>query len=106
MQRAQLAIAAAKSADGNRRPRPTGGEAPRAAAKKKLSYTEAREFAAMESRIHEAEQMLQTKRAALEDPAITSNRMSLQNACSQVDEAQKSVDALYARWAELGQKQG
>jgi hypothetical protein len=31
--------------------------------------------------------------------------MSLQNACTQLDEAQKSVDALYARWAELEQKQ-
>jgi ATP-binding cassette subfamily F protein uup len=105
-QRAQLAMAASKSADGNRRTRPAGGEAPRVIAKKKLSYTEAREFAAMESRIHEAEQMLQTKRAALEDPAIGSDRMSLQNACSQLDEAQKSVEALYARWAELEHKQG
>jgi len=105
-QRAQLATAAAKSADGNRRLRSTGDEAPRAAAKKKLSHTETREFAAIEGRIIEAEQILQSKRAALEDPAITSDRMSLQNACTQLDEAQKSVDTLYARWAELEQKQG
>jgi ATP-binding cassette subfamily F protein uup len=104
-QRGQLATAAAKSAEGNRRLRSTGDETLRAAAKKKLSYTEAREFAAIEDRIHEAEQMLHTKRAALEDPAVTSDRMSLQNACTQLDEAQKSVDALYARWAELEQKQ-
>jgi len=104
-QRGQLATAAVKSADGNRRLRLTGDEAPRAAAKKKLSYTEAREFAAIEGRIHEAEQMLHAKRAALEDPAVTSDRMSLQNACTQLDEAQKSVDALYERWAELEQKQ-
>src|SRR6266852_7645467 len=44
-QRAQLALAASKSADGNRRPRSAGDEASRAAAKKKLSYVEAREFA-------------------------------------------------------------
>jgi len=104
-QGAQSATAAAKSADGNQRLRSTGDGAPRAAAKKKLSYTEAREFAAIEGRIHEAEQMLHTKRAALEDPAVTSDRMNLQNACTQLDEAQKSVDALYARWAELEQKQ-
>lgn len=104
-QRAQSAAAGAKSAEGNRRLRLTGDEAPRAAAKKKLSYNEAREFAAIEGRIHEAEQMLHAKRAALEDPAITSDRMSLQNACTQLDEAQKSVDALYSRWAELEQKQ-
>jgi len=105
-QRAQLATAAAKSVEGNRRLRSTGDETPRAAAKKKLSYTEAREFAAIEDRIHEAERMLHAKRAALEDPAVTGDRMSLQNACTQLDEAQKSVDALYARWAELEQKQG
>jgi ATP-binding cassette subfamily F protein uup len=104
-QRTQLALAIAKSANGDRRPRPSADQAPRAAARKKLSYVEAREFAAMESRIHEAEQLLQAKRAALEDPAITGDRMSLQNACTQLDDAQKSVDTLYARWAELEQKQ-
>jgi ABC transport system ATP-binding/permease protein len=104
-QRAQLTMAAAKSRDGNRRTRAAGDEASRAVAKKKLSYVEAREFAAIEGRIHEAEQVLQAKRAALEDPAVTSDRMSLQSACTQLDEAQKSVDALYARWAELEQKQ-
>ncbi|HKV62532.1 MAG TPA: ABC-F family ATP-binding cassette domain-containing protein [Candidatus Acidoferrum sp.] len=104
-QRAQLAATASNSANGNRRPSSSAETTPRAAAKKKLSYAEAREFAAIEDRIHEAERDLQSKRAALEDPAITSDRMSLQNACTQLDEAQKSVDALYARWAELEQKQ-
>jgi ATP-binding cassette subfamily F protein uup len=103
-QRAQLAVAASKLTDGNRPPRPAVNEAPRAIAKKKLSYTEAREFATIEDRIHRAEQDLQAKRIALEDPAITSDRLSLQNACRQLDEAQKSVDTLYARWAELEQK--
>jgi ABC transport system ATP-binding/permease protein len=104
-QGAQLAIASAKSAEGNRRTRSAGEEAPRVPAKKKLSYTEAREFATIEGRIHEAEQILQAKRAALEDPTVTSDRRSLQDACTQLDEAQKSVDTLYARWAELEQKQ-
>jgi ATP-binding cassette subfamily F protein uup len=104
-QREQLA-AASKSADGNRRPRSGGDEVSRAsAAKKKLTYTEAREFATIEDRIHEAERVLQARRLALEDTAITRERMSLQNALSQLDEAQKSVDALYARWAELEKKQ-
>src|SRR2546427_2411516 len=104
-QREQLALAASKSADGNRCPRSAGDEAPRATAKKKLSYVESREFASIEDRIHEAERNLEARRAALEDPAITSDRISLQNACTQLDEAQKSVDTLYARWAELEQKQ-
>jgi len=105
-QRTQLSLATPKSVNGDRGPRPARDEVPHAVAKKKLSYTEAREFAAMESRINEAEQILHAKRAALEDPAITSDRISLQNACAKLDEAQKSVDTLYARWAELEQKQG
>jgi ATP-binding cassette subfamily F protein uup len=104
-QRAQLAAAASRLTDRDRRSSSGGDEVPRAAAKKKLSYTEAREFATIEDQIHEAEQILQAKRVALEDPAITSDRTSLQNACTQFDEAQKTVDTLYARWAELEQKQ-
>jgi ATP-binding cassette subfamily F protein uup len=103
-QRAQLAAAAAKATDGNRRPLRAGDPGSRAPAKKKLSYTEAREFSTIEERIHEAERALQASRLALEDTAITSERMSLQQALSRLDEAQKSVDALYARWAELEQK--
>src|SRR6266576_532032 len=105
-QRAQSAAVASKSADGNRRPRTGADEPARTGSKKKLSYREAREFSTMEERIHEAEQLLQAKRVTLEDTAITSDRMRLQNALSELDEAQKLVDALYARWAELEQKQG
>jgi len=105
-QRAQSAAVASKSADGNRRPRTGADEPARTGSKKKLSYREAREFSTMEERIHEAEQLLQAKRITLEDTAITSDRMRLQNALSELDEAQKLVDALYARWAELEQKQG
>ncbi len=106
-QRSQSAAAASKSAGGNRRTRASAEETSRTAtSRKKLSDNEAREFASIEDRIHEAEQLLQAKRAALEDPAVTSDRISLRNACSQLEEAQKSVDALYVRWAELEQKQG
>ncbi len=104
-QRQQVALAASKAEVGNRRTRSAEDENSRGNAKKKLSYIEAREFASIEGRIHEAEQILQARRAALEDPAITSDRISLHNACSQLDEAQKSVDTLYTRWAELEQKQ-
>ena len=37
--------------------------------KKKLSYLEAREYATIEQRVEEAEQLVQAKRAELEDPA-------------------------------------
>jgi len=79
---------------------------PPTAVKKKLSYLEAREFAALETRIVEAEQELRLLRATLEDPAIVSDAPRLQVTCAQVDETQKKVDKLYARWAELEQKQG
>jgi ATP-binding cassette subfamily F protein uup len=73
--------------------------------KRKLSYLEAREFAAMEKKIAEAEQELGVLRATLEDPANTSDAPRLQVACAQMEETQKKVDKLYARWAELEQKQ-
>jgi len=78
---------------------------PAAPAKRKLSYLEAREFAAMEMRIVEAEKELDVLRATLEDPAIMSDVPRLQVTCAQMEETQKRVDKLYARWAELEHKQ-
>lgn len=73
--------------------------------KRKLSYLEAREYAAIEQRIAEAEQVLETKRSHAEDPAIASDAPRLLKAHAELDEAQREVDALYARWAELEAKQ-
>jgi ABC transport system ATP-binding/permease protein len=75
-------------------------------AKKKLSYLEAREFATIEQRIAQAEVTLQQKRAAAENPAIASNAAQLLSAHAEMDEAQRAVDELYSRWAELEAKQG
>ena len=72
--------------------------------KKKLSYLESREYAAIEERVAEAEELLQSKRAALEDPAIVSNAAELVAAHSALEDAQREVEALYARWAELEAK--
>jgi ABC transport system ATP-binding/permease protein len=88
------------------RPSSSPDGAPPAAAKRKLSYLEAREFAAMEARIAEAEQELGGLRATLEDPAIMSDAARLHGICAQMEETQKKVDKLYARCAELEQKQG
>jgi ABC transport system ATP-binding/permease protein len=74
-------------------------------AKKKLSYIEGRELATIEERLSEAERHLEAKRAALEDPAITSDAGLLRETCAQLEEAQNTIDNLYARWAELEQKQ-
>lgn len=103
-QRAQQSITELKSGNGSRRPRAATSETTPSSAKKKLSYAEAREFAAMENRIAEAEAQLRASHAALEDPAITSDRLRLQAACYEVDQAQKIVDDLYGRWAALEEK--
>jgi ATP-binding cassette subfamily F protein uup len=71
---------------------------------KKLSYLEAREYATLEERAAEAERILQTKRAQLEDPAIASDGPRLISAHTELEAAQKTADELYARWAELEEK--
>jgi ATP-binding cassette subfamily F protein uup len=76
------------------------------AAKKKLSYKEARELASMEQRIAEAEQEVHDRQAALQDSAIMSDGPRLHSASLELDEARQIVDRLYARWAELEHKTG
>lgn len=77
----------------------------RSSAKKKLSYLEAREYQGIEQQIHQAEQALEEKRAALHDQEIVTDGRRLQEAYQALEEAQKFVDQLYARWAELEEKQ-
>jgi ATP-binding cassette subfamily F protein uup len=77
---------------------------PPVAGKKKLSYKEARELEGLEKRIADAEQELHARQAALQDSAIVSDGPRLHNASLQLDEARKTVDQLYARWAELEHK--
>jgi ATP-binding cassette subfamily F protein uup len=84
---------------------PAPAESSPVAAKKKLSYLEAREYSGIEERIAAAEQLLREKRRQLEDPAIASDGPRLLSTHAEMEEAQKSVDALYARWAELEAKQ-
>jgi ABC transport system ATP-binding/permease protein len=78
--------------------------APLITVKKKLSYKEARELESIEQRIAEAEQALHDLQAALQDSAIISDGPRLHSASLQLDEARKTVDKLYARWAELDHK--
>ncbi len=73
--------------------------------KKKLSYLEAREYSSIEDRVAAAEQVLDSKRVAAEDPTIASDATRLLQAHAELEEAQKEVDELYARWAELEKKQ-
>jgi ABC transport system ATP-binding/permease protein len=85
-------------------PRPAAPR-PEPPAKKKLSYLEAREYAGLEQRIAQAEESLRQKRANAEDPAIASDAERLLLAHSELQQAQKDVDALYERWEELEGKQ-
>ncbi len=84
----------------------TSAQAKPSAAKKKLSYIEMREFETMEQRIAEAETALRSKHDALHDPAIMSDGQRLHVASMEMEAAQKTIDELYARWAELEEKQG
>jgi ABC transport system ATP-binding/permease protein len=83
----------------------TSAEVKPAGAKKKLSYIEMREFETMEQRIAEAESALQAKHDALHDPAILSDGARLHAASLEMESAHRVIDQLYARWAELEEKQ-
>jgi ATP-binding cassette subfamily F protein uup len=80
--------------------------APLVTAKKKLSYKEARELEGIEQRIAKAEQELHARQAALQDSDIVSDGPRLHSASLQLEEARKTVEELYARWAELDHKKG
>jgi ATP-binding cassette subfamily F protein uup len=81
-------------------------DSPDSVTNKKLSYLEAREYAVIAQRIADAEQVLQSKRTDLENPAIASDSASLLAAHAEMEASQKNLDALYSRWAELEEKTG
>jgi ATP-binding cassette subfamily F protein uup len=67
---------------------------------------EAREFATIEHRVEVSDERLAKARAALEEPAISTDSDALQKALAELDAAQHENDELYARWAELTEKAG
>ena len=87
-----------------RKPAPKPEAAPPPSGKKKLSYLEGREFETIEQRIAEAESLLAARQAALEDPEVYTDGRRAAQAQAEMEEAQRAVDALYARWAELEAK--
>jgi ATP-binding cassette subfamily F protein uup len=87
-------------------PRIAAEIAPQVSAKRKLSFKEIKELEGIEQRIAEAEQALHERQAALQDTAIMSDGPRLHSASLALDEARKTVDQLYARWAELEHKKG
>ena len=99
------------------RPRPAAAEPryptsqlePKAASassqpKKKLSYLEAREYAAIEQQIAEAESRLTGAQAMMNDPAIQSDAAALLAAHAELESANDLLDKLLTRWTELEEK--
>ena len=64
-----------------------------------------REWEQMEGRILEAEQNLETIRAELQAPDVVSDGPRLQDCYRRMQGAERYVEQLYARWAELEAKQ-
>lgn len=74
--------------------------------KRKLSYLEAREYATLEERIEQAEQDLKIRKTMLDDPTIASDALQLVAVQEDIESAEKALDSLLHRWAELEEKQG
>ena len=75
-----------------------------AGSKKKMSYSEAREYAVIEDRVTAAEEAVARERAVVEDPAVATDAVRLQAGLVAMEQAQSVLDDLYARWAELEAK--
>ncbi|HEX4961343.1 MAG TPA: ABC-F family ATP-binding cassette domain-containing protein [Thermoanaerobaculia bacterium] len=72
---------------------------------KRLTYREKQEWEQMEGKILEAEESLTAAQEAVEDPAVASDPKALQDRCAVLETARQEVERLYARWAELEEKQ-
>lgn len=82
-------------------PKPSPREAHRTP---RLSAREKKELAQMEQQILAAEEALGACQRALDDPAIASDPAAVQERYDALAAARATVDALYARWAELEEK--
>jgi ATP-binding cassette subfamily F protein uup len=72
---------------------------------KRLTWNEQREWEAMEAKILEAEDDVQTLQARVADPKVMSDRDAMHEACAKLSDAQHRVESLYTRWGELEAKQ-
>ncbi|HRX83611.1 MAG TPA: ABC-F family ATP-binding cassette domain-containing protein [Phycisphaerae bacterium] len=75
-----------------------------AAPRKKLSASEQKELKDMEETILAAEQTVEERRLALDDPAIAADHVETQKRWAELEAARRDVEALYARWEELESK--
>ncbi len=70
---------------------------------RKLAYREQQEWEQMEAAILAAEQEVALREAAVEH-ASTAGHVALTDACRALEESQRTVERLYARWEELEAK--
>jgi ATP-binding cassette subfamily F protein uup len=103
-QRSQLAAGKSNRSVETQSPSGSADAAKESLTKKKLSYKEARELDTIEQRIADAERELQAKHDVLQDVAVMSDGARLRAVSLEMEAAQKKIDQLYARWAELEQK--
>jgi len=59
----------------------------------------------MEQKILAAEEVLAARQRALDDPAVASDPVAVQGCYEAWEAARIAVETLYARWAELEEKQ-
>jgi ATP-binding cassette subfamily F protein uup len=74
-------------------------------ASKRLTWNEQQEWSRMESEIATAEQAVATYENQLSDPSLQSDHRKLHALYADLAAARGRVDALYARWQELEEKQ-
>jgi ATP-binding cassette subfamily F protein uup len=84
--------------------RTSTSKAPRSGARR-LTYLEQREWDGMEAGVLDAEARVAEARRRAEDPAIATDAGMLQSRLSELADLQAEVNRLYARWAELDEKQ-
>ena len=88
-----------------RSPQPEVRAAPAAPKPRKLSYREQQEWEQMEAAILTAEETLAERHAEVER-ATGAGHIALADACRGLEDAQRVVERLYARWQELEAKRG
>jgi ATP-binding cassette subfamily F protein uup len=83
---------------------PAKGSNSNRSSKKKLSYIESRDLETIQERIEQAEVLVESRRALLDQTEVVTDPKRLAEANQQIEEAQEVVDTLYMRWSELESK--
>ena len=86
-------------------PAPRPAAPPNVAKPRRLSNFEQKELGQIESVIAKAEEVLEQRKAAVQD-AATAGHIALSEACRHLEASQREVDKLYERWQELEARRG